>query len=138
MLPAGRRSGGARVPDDEHLLARLDQTELAARQILDRGGIAPEPLDLEAEDGVFGLRRGEGLIEPLDLLTLLQHLQHAFVADEGVQHHHAAHDGEPVLQDAPPVASGDQPAQRGLSVLLHGLIGVGTARPGSGSDYSPA
>jgi hypothetical protein len=43
VLGLATRLGGIDVPDDEQLLARLDQAELAAGDFLDRGGVFLQP-----------------------------------------------------------------------------------------------
>src|SRR5262245_8932145 len=94
--PPLRRSARA-VFEDEQVLARLDQPELATSQIFDRRRIAPKALRLVPEKLVLGFRTPDRLLENLKFLTLLHGLEQPFFPDERIHEHDAADQQQRVL-----------------------------------------
>lgn len=72
------------------MLARLDQPELAASEIFDRGRIAPKPLGLLTEHFVLGPGASDRLLEQLKLLPLLHGLEQPLLPDKRIHEHHTA------------------------------------------------
>ena len=99
------------VLDDEELLAGLDEAEVAAREILDRGGILSQPAGLLAQTHVVGADVGERLLERPELLPLLEHLDEPLLADESVEQEHAPNEQDQILHD-PTAAAPERLAAR--------------------------
>ena len=108
LLAAGALVGGRRVADDEQLLARFDQTEIAPCHFLECVRIRIDSFDLRSQPGVFRACRRDPLIERLRLLTLLQHLQDTLVADQRVDDEDAPGEDEQVLHRPAPAAPRNQ------------------------------
>src|SRR5262245_46709501 len=68
------RVGRRNVLQDEELFTRLDETEFAAGEILDRGRVFLQAPGLLAQSRVVGTNIDQRLLERPVLLTLLQHL----------------------------------------------------------------
>ena len=84
------------------MLARLDQPELAASEILDRGGIAAEAACLLAQPRVLGALPLNLLLENAKFLSFLDGLEESLLPDEPVQKHYAADEEQCVLDRASP------------------------------------
>src|SRR5262245_24606873 len=72
------------VSHDEKLLARLEQTELAACELLDRRRILAEPPRLFAEQGVLAPRALQRLLDRGVFAARFQQRHQTFLADDGV------------------------------------------------------
>jgi len=93
------------VFDDEELLAGLDETELAAREVLDCAGVILESLGLFAQPTVLRAHIRKGLLERAILLALLHHLEQALFSDQRVEDQHAPDEDEEVLHGATAAAT---------------------------------
>jgi len=93
------------VFDDEELLAGLDETELAAREVLDCAGVILESLGLFAQPTVLRAHIRKGLLERAILLALLQHFEQALLTDQCVEDQHAPDEHEQVLYGAAAAAA---------------------------------
>src|SRR5215207_9393866 len=97
-------AGRADVADDEELLARADQAELAAGDLLDRRGFLAEAAGFLAEARVIGAGVIERSLERVILLARLHHCQQPLLADQRVDDQHAADEHEQVLHRTAPAA----------------------------------
>jgi len=72
------------ILDDEQLLARPDEAELAARDLLDRRRILAQPASLLAEACILGVLTNDRERELVVLFSRPHHRQQAAVADHRV------------------------------------------------------
>jgi hypothetical protein len=99
--------GGGRIDvlHDEQLFAGLDETQVAAGQVFNRGRILTQPTRFVPKAGVLGADARQRLLERPVLLTLLQHLDQALLANQAVEHQHAADEQDQILDDTASAAS---------------------------------
>ena len=88
------------------MLARFDEAEFAAGQILDRGGVAAKPLGFLAQHLVLRARAPDRLLERPELLTLLHGLEQSLLPDERVHEDHATDQQQRVLNGPSSAAAG--------------------------------
>jgi hypothetical protein len=91
------------VPYDENGLARLDQSELAARHFLDGRGIFTEPPCLLSQTRVLAAQAGNRSGEPFVLLSRAVHREQASLAHETIGDNHTGDEEQHDMND-PPVA----------------------------------
>src|SRR5688572_21748536 len=103
-LPAAVGVGGTDVPDDEQLLARLDQAELAAGDFLDRRGVFLQPSRFLPEPRVLAARPDQRLLQRALFVALLHDLDEPVVADQRIDHQHPPQEHEQVLHGPAPPA----------------------------------
>lgn len=108
--------GRREVANDEEFLARLDQAELAAGQILDGGGVFTQTARLLTQPHVLGATPRQRLLECAVFLALLEHLHQPLVAHERVDEKDASGEDERVLNELPASA----PLRRAAEVLCLG------------------
>lgn len=82
--PARLLFNGLNVFDDEQLFARLDEAEVAARDLFNRGRIVGKPARLVAQACVFGALAGDRPGELVIFVARSQHRQQSAFADQAV------------------------------------------------------
>ena len=97
-----RRRGD--ILDDEHLLAGMDEAELAAGDFFDGRGIFAQLTRFVAQPGVLRALAGDGAGQLVVLMARAQHRQQSAIADERVDENHDRHAHEEKLDD--PAGSG--------------------------------
>ena len=107
------RIPGSDVLDDEQLLARLDEAELAAGEVFDGGRILTQAPRLLAEPGIFGAHLRQRLFEAGVLLPGLHYRQQSLLADERVNHQDTPDEQKEVLHGAAAAPAGESRARLG-------------------------
>jgi|SRR5262245_30354213 len=87
------------VFDDEKLFAGLDEAQVAAGEVFDRGRVLAEASSLITQPRVLGADSHERLLERLVLVTLLQHLHQPLLTDKAVEHEHTSDEQDQILHD---------------------------------------
>ena len=88
---------GRPVLQNKQMLARSDQSKLAPGEVLDRGRIALEALGFLAQQGVLRACALNGLLERLELLTLLHRLEKPLLSNQRIDEHDAANQQQAVF-----------------------------------------
>src|SRR5688572_828339 len=78
------------VLENEQMLARLDESQLATGQVFDRRGVAAEPPGFLAQLFVLAPGAADRLLESLELLALLDRFEQPLLPDERIDEHDAA------------------------------------------------
>lgn len=105
------------------MLARPDEPELTTGEILDSGGIAPQPFGFLSEQLILGARAPNRLLEHLELLPLLHRFEQPFFPHERIHENDTADEQQGVLNRPSTAATrcGGTRARRRRS-LFHGVI----------------
>src|SRR4051812_9147301 len=88
------------VSDDEHLLSRSDQAEVAAGEFFDGGGVIAEPPGLFTEAGVLGALAAHRGGQPVVLTSRPNHRQQPPIADERLDDNDRRDEKDDHLYDA--------------------------------------